>query len=127
MATISSDIRSVGIALSLLSSHVHPEQRPLVRLARQNLASLAVQVEGLENLCACLAPHACPMDPPPGLAPAQAGAVAPCPLYRAAVGALAAAPDQNPARRVRESLPGEGLPALQGAPFSPENAHDRLQ
>lgn len=69
MTTISDDIRSVSAALGMLAGRLTTDDWALLLLARDNLASLAEQVEGLEQ---CLVPPAVP-TPPVTLPLAQAG------------------------------------------------------
>lgn len=60
MTTISDDIRSVSAALGMLAGRLTSDDWALLLLARDNLASLAEQVEGLEQ---CLVPPAVPTPP----------------------------------------------------------------
>lgn len=60
MTTISDDIRSVSAALGMLAGRLSSDDWALLLLARDNLASLAEQVEGLEQ---CLVPAAVPTPP----------------------------------------------------------------
>lgn len=60
MTTISDDIRSVSAALGMLAGRLSSDDWALLLLARDNLASLAEQVAGLEQ---CLVPSAVPNPP----------------------------------------------------------------
>lgn len=76
MTTISDDIRSVSAALGMLAGRLSSEDWALLLLARDNLASLAEQVEGLEQ---CLVPSAVP-NPPVPLSICDQGVVQACPV-----------------------------------------------